>query len=82
MDDLRFYVYSTVFQSFQDDGWVIMKDCEQWNPVCNSKDLLPKVGLQPGTSRSVGQHLPDLAIGAPEILENYSKIGWLGLTAL
>ena len=23
----------TVFQSYQDDGWIIMKGCVQWNPV-------------------------------------------------
>ena len=33
MDDLRFYVISTVFQSYQDDGRMIMKGCVQWNPV-------------------------------------------------
>ena len=32
MDDLQFYVFSTVFQSYQDDGQVIMKGCVQWNP--------------------------------------------------
>ena len=24
---------STVFQSYQDDGWVMMKGCVKWNPV-------------------------------------------------
>ena len=33
MDDMRFYVLSTVFQSYQDDGQMIMKGCVQWNPV-------------------------------------------------
>ena len=28
-----FTPFSTVFQSYQDDGWVIMKDCVQWNLV-------------------------------------------------
>ena len=27
-----FTSFSTVFQSYQDDGWVIMKGCVQWNP--------------------------------------------------
>ena len=31
MDDMRFYVLSTVFQSYQDDGSLIMKGCFQWN---------------------------------------------------
>ena len=26
-----FTIFSTVFQSYQDDGWMIMKGCEQWN---------------------------------------------------
>ena len=30
MEDLRFYVLLTVFQSYQDDVWMIMKGC-----VCN-----------------------------------------------
>ena len=25
--------FSTVFQSYQDDVWMIMKGCVQWNPV-------------------------------------------------
>ena len=34
MDDLRFYVpFLTVFQSYQDDVWMIMKGCVQWNSV-------------------------------------------------
>ena len=33
MDDLRFYVLLTVFQSYQDDVWMIMKGCVQWNSV-------------------------------------------------
>ena len=28
-----FMTFSTVFQSYQDDEWVIMKGCVQWNPV-------------------------------------------------
>ena len=30
MDDLQFYVISTVFQSYQDDGQMLMKGCVQW----------------------------------------------------
>ena len=37
MDDLQFYVLSTVFHSYKDDGQMIMKDCMkgcmQWNPI-------------------------------------------------
>ena len=39
MDDLRLYVLSRVFKSYQDDGQMIMKDCVQWNPVYCWKDL-------------------------------------------
>ena len=28
-----FMTFSTVFQSYQEDGRIIMKDCVQWNPV-------------------------------------------------
>ena len=30
-----FTSFSTVFQSYQDDGRVIMEGFVQWNPVCN-----------------------------------------------
>ena len=33
MDDLRFYVLLTVFQSYQDDVGMIMRGCVQWNSV-------------------------------------------------
>ena len=33
MDDLRFYFLLTVFQSYQDDVWMIMKGCVQWDSV-------------------------------------------------
>ena len=29
----EFTSFSTVFQSYQDDEWMIMKGCVQWNPV-------------------------------------------------
>ena len=35
----HFTSFSTVFQSYQDDRWVIMKGCVQWNPVYDGKDL-------------------------------------------
>ena len=28
-----FTSFSTVFQACQDDGWMLMKGCAQWNPV-------------------------------------------------
>ena len=30
-----FTSFSTVIRSYQDDGWVMMKGCVQWNPVYN-----------------------------------------------
>ena len=33
MDDLDFLSFSTIFQSYQNDGQVIMQGCVQWNPV-------------------------------------------------
>ena len=34
-----FTSFSTVFQSYQDDGWVIMEGCVQWNLVYRRKDF-------------------------------------------
>ena len=34
-----FMSFSTVFQSYQEDGQVVMKGCVQWKPVCDSKDF-------------------------------------------
>ena len=30
-----FTPYLKVFQSYLDNGWVIMRGCVQWNPVCD-----------------------------------------------
>ena len=38
MDDVIFTSFSTVFQSYQDNGRVKMEGCVQWNPVCDLKD--------------------------------------------
>ena len=34
---LRFTPFSAVFQSYQDDGQIIMKGCVQWNPFTGEK---------------------------------------------
>ena len=47
MDGCNFTSFSTVFQSYQDDGQVIMKGCVQWNPVYDGKDCL-RQGLNQG----------------------------------
>ena len=44
----EFTFFSTVFQSHQDDGNVIMKGCVQWNPVYGRKDFRLKRGSNPG----------------------------------
>ena len=31
--DWQYYANLTVFQSYRDDCWVIIKGCVQWNPV-------------------------------------------------
>ena len=42
-----FISFSTVFKSYQQDGWVLMKDCVQWNPVYDYKG--PRLNeLEPG----------------------------------
>ena len=35
-----FTSFSTVFQSYQDDGWMIMKGCVQLNPVYGLEDFV------------------------------------------
>ena len=47
----NFRSISKVLQSYQDNGWVIMKGCVQWNPDYDWKHF----HLAPGTARSVGQ---------------------------
>ena len=46
----------TVFQSYQDDGRMIMKGCVQWTPFTLEK-ISPRAGIEPGTARSLGQRL-------------------------
>ena len=47
---------STVFQSYQDDGLVIIKGSVQWNPVYIEK-ISASGGLEPRMAISVGQLL-------------------------
>ena len=39
MGDFQFYSFSTVIQSYQDNGMVIIKDSVWWNPVDGGKDF-------------------------------------------
>ena len=51
-----FTSFSTVFQSYLDDGQMIMKSCMQGNPF-TVKKFSPPARIEPGTARSVGQRL-------------------------
>ena len=53
---LVIYFLSAVFQSYQDDGKVILKGCVQRNLVSIWK-FLPQAGIEHGIATSVGQHL-------------------------
>ena len=35
----NFTSFSTVFQSYQDNWWMIMKSCVQWNPTYGCEDF-------------------------------------------
>ena len=55
-----------VFQSYQDNVEMIMKDCVHWNPVRGWKDFrLHRVSNPCRTAKSAGQHLTHWANGAP-----------------
>ena len=50
MDELRFYIFLTVFQSYKDDGKVIIKKgCVQWKPVHGMEDFRLKQVSNPGS---------------------------------
>ena len=45
---LGFISFSTIFQSYLDDGWVIMKGCVQMEPRLRLERFpAPQVGLEP-----------------------------------
>ena len=50
--------FSTVFQSYQEDGQMIMKGCVQWNRFTAEK-ISPQAGEELRADRSVGQPLTD-----------------------
>ena len=62
--DLDFIFFSTVFQSNQKDGRLIMKGCVQWNPVYCWKDSRPQQSLNQGPpdqlTRASATELPQL----------------------
>ena len=69
MDDWMtcdFTSFSAVFQSYKDDGRLIMKDCVQWNSVCGGEDFASS-GDRTRSARSVGQRLTHRATVAPKV---------------
>ena len=60
-----FTSFSTVIQSYQDDGQVIMKGDNEWNPF-TTKRSPHQAGLTPGPTRSVSQGLTYQATGDPD----------------
>ena len=51
MDDLQFYIFLIVFQSYQDDGWVVMRR----NPFLRVNKFSPQAELEFGAARSADQ---------------------------
>ena len=51
-----FTSFLTVFQSYQDDVWIIMKGYVQWNSVYGREDFTSSED-RPRSARSVGQRL-------------------------
>ena len=53
--------FSTVFQSYLDDGWVVMKGNERlcvMGPCLRLQRYLPQAKLGPRTAGSVGKRIP------------------------
>ena len=63
MDDDFTYI-STVFQAYQDDGWMIMKGLCNETPF-TLEMISPRAGLEPETARSVGQRFSRGTTWAP-----------------
>ena len=59
-----FTSFLTVFQSYQDDVWMIMKGCVQWDSVYGWEDFTSSED-RTRSARSVGQRLTHWATGAP-----------------
>ena len=74
MDDLRFYLPSTIFQSYQDHERVTTIGCVKWNLFS-----MPQAGLIPGTTRSVGRSLTHWATEVPAICRETKAFAIKGL---
>ena len=55
----NFTSFITVFSSYEDDGWMIMKGCVQWDCLWWKRSL-PQSGFKHGTTRLAGQSLTHL----------------------
>ena len=60
-----FTSFFTVFQSYQDDVWMIMTGSVQWNSVYGWEDFTSSED-RTRSARSVGQRLTHWATGAPD----------------
>ena len=66
--DCNFASFSTVhvYQLYQDDGWMIMKGCVQWDPKPVTAEInLPQAGLEPLIPRYSRLVLNPLSYRAP-----------------
>ena len=68
-----FTFFSTVFQSYQDDGRMIMKVCVQWNPIYGLEDFA-STGLEFRTAGLVDQCLSHRATRAPSHIQHGVRI--------
>ena len=54
MEDLQFYAVVTVFQSYKDDGWMVIKGLSR-GPVLTFGKILPERSLNPGLLDQLAQ---------------------------
>ena len=75
--------FSAVFQSYQDNGRMIMKGSVQWNPFTVEKNS-PRARLEFETSRSLGERLTHRATGVLSTLglSEPKKAEFLGIFIL
>ena len=78
---LDFTAFSTVFQSYQDDGMLIMKGCVQWNTIYSSEDFTSSRD-RTRSARSADQGLTNRVTGAHVALTlmqlSIMVCAWLG----
>ena len=71
-----FTPFLIVFQSYQDDVWMIMKGCAQWNSIYVWEDFTSSGAHRARSARSVGQRqrLTQWATGAPKLKKGSHSI--------